>query len=80
MSMMMNGYERQIVNRLQMQMTKKEAEDALREIREALGDDCYDQIRPRLVVGQNGEISKEYPPIKKIIWAYFNDRLDVFEQ
>lgn len=77
--MMMNGFERQVVNRLQMQMSKREAENALYEIREALGEDCYDQIRPQNIVGANGKITREYPPIKKIIWAYFNDRFDVFE-
>ena len=76
--MMMNRFERQLVNRLQMQMSKREAEEALYEIREALGEDCYEQIRPQIVVGVNGNTTKEYPPIKKIIWAYFNNRFDVF--
>ncbi len=76
---MMNEFERQVVNRLRMQMSKRDAENALYEIREALGEDCYDQIRPQLIAGANGKVTKEYPPIKKIIWAYFNDRFDVFE-
>ena len=78
-AMRMNAFERQLVNRLQMQMSKREAEDALREIREALYDDIYHEIKPQYMAQQDGSVKKEYPPIKKIVWAYFNDRLDVLK-
>lgn len=78
--MIMNGYERQLVDRLRYHMSKREAEEALGIIRRGLDEDGG-QIRPvNFVDSFTGKITKEYPPFKKVIWAFFNDRFDVFEK
>ena len=77
MSVRMNNYERRVVDALRNHLSKREAEEAIYDIREGLYNDMYEQIRPDHIV-ENGKIKRVYPPIKKIIWAYFNDRWDVF--
>ena len=78
MSVRMNGYERRLVEALRNHLSKRDAEEAIYEIREGLYGDMYEQIRPEHVADERGKITHSYPPIKKIIWAYFNDRWDVF--
>lgn len=81
MSVRVNNYEKNIVDGLRRNgLSKREAEEAIYEIREGLGYDMYEQIRPEHVVNERGKITHDYPPIKKIIWAYFNDRWDVFSE
>lgn len=78
MSVRMNNYEKNIVEGLRRNgLSKRAAEDAIYAIREGLYNDMYEQIRPDHIV-ENGKTKRVYPPIKKIIWAYFNDRWDVF--
>jgi len=64
--MYLNSYERSLMNRLQRQMSKTEAENAISEIREALYGDPYTVIHG----------NPEFPEMKALIWAYFNNGWD----
>ena len=72
MSLRTNNYEQSIINRLQRDMSKRDAEEALMEIREELYGDPYSQISPINFVS-NGSIIREYPELRYVIWAYYNN-------
>ncbi len=72
MSLRTNNYEQSVINRLQRDMSKRDAEEALMEIREGLYGDPYSQISPINSVS-NGNITREYPELRYIIWAYYNN-------
>lgn len=69
MSIMMNNYERCLVNYLQKDMSKKDAENALYEIRENLYGDRYSQIKKRVCIYPEGSDNR-YPNIDKLVDAY----------
>ena len=71
--MIMNGYERNIANRLQRQMSKREAEQAICDIREGLYGDPYEQIHPTHKVDRYGKMEEEWPEQRYVVWAYFHD-------
>ena len=71
MSIMVNGYERNLMNKLQMRMSKREAEEAIYEIRVALYDDIYHMITPIHVIDENGNSHNEFPNPNSLIKAYW---------
>lgn len=73
MSIRVNHYEQQLMNALQRQMSKREAENALLEIRASMYGDSYTQIHPTHRVNERGQTRDDYPTIKSIVWAYYND-------
>ena len=77
MSIFMNGYERNLANQFQRNMSRRESEDAVMEIREILYGDAYEQIHPNHVVCDDGSITEEFPPVKALLWAYYNDNFKI---
>ena len=63
MSIMINGYERNLMNKLQTRMSKKEAEEAIQEMRDALYDDIYHMISPIHVIDENGNLCSNDTPV-----------------
>ena len=74
----MNHYERNLVEKLQCSMSKREAQDALMEIREGLYGDCYEMIRPLHFCDNHGKVHHDYPRIKDLIEAYYSDNFERF--
>ena len=71
MSIMINGYERNLMNKLQMRMSKREAEEAIYEIREVLYDDIYHMISPVHYIDENGKLHNDFPNPNALVEAYW---------
>jgi hypothetical protein len=54
-------------------MSKREAEEALRDIRYGMYGDEDEQIHPTIVIDSYGHKEKRWPEQRFIIWAYFHD-------
>ena len=70
MSIRANGYEKNLINKLQRSMAKKEAENAIYEIREELYEDCYHMISPIRYSDNYGNLHDKYPDPNALIKAY----------
>ena len=80
MSIMINGYERNLMNKLQMRMSKREAEEAIYEIREVLYDDIYHMITPIHDIDENGNSHNEFPNPNSLIKAYWTGDYSQFRK
>lgn len=76
MSVMMNGFEKHLCGKLQAWMTKREAQNAVLEIREGLYDDCCTMIGPVHIIEPNGEMHEDFPDIGELINAYYTGDYD----
>lgn len=76
--MIMTYVERQVANKLQRYLTKREAEDAIYDIRQSLYGDIDEEIRPMHIVTKSGRIIDDYPSIGKLIYAYEHDDYSAF--
>lgn len=78
MSVNCNSYEKNLMSRLQRDMSKRQAEQALRDIRYELYGDSYEQIRKNTTI--SGDCSESrYPDINKLMKAYYNgDYSDIY--
>lgn len=77
MSIRCNQYERNLVNRLQRNMSKREAENALYEIRLNLYNDEYQEISQEITYDNYGHSKFNYPPVKALLWAYYNGNYEI---
>ena len=80
MSIMMNNYEKNLMNKLQRDMSKKEAEEAIQEIRFGLYRNYYRKISPIIYTDNNGNTTESYPNIKELIDAYYSDDYSKFKK
>lgn len=76
MSVRMNGYEQNLKNKLQRDLTRREAENAILEIREALYGDSYTQIHPIYIGHDNDTVSKRWPSVNALVNAYYSGDYD----
>ena len=80
MSIRVNNYEKNIINKLQMTMTKKEAEEVIYEIREELYDDIYHMISPIHYIDENGKLHNDFPNPNALIEAYWTGDYSQFRK
>lgn len=76
MSVMMNNYERKLVGKLQVTLSKREAEETLRDIRECMYGNPYTQIRAEHYVQPDGTEIDMYPDIEELIKEYYEGTLN----
>lgn len=81
MSIIMNNYEKNLMNKLQKDMSKKDAEDAIIDIRFGIYKDYYHKISPIHYCDNHGNIIKEsYPNPNDLISAYYSDDYSDFRK
>lgn len=73
MSILMNNFERNLKNVLQREMSQKEAEEAIQEIRFGIYGNYYHKIQPVIYKDKNDNEKVKYPNINTIIKAYYSD-------
>ena len=79
MSIMANRYEKGILNKLQREMSRREAEDALYEIRESLYNNCYEMIGPVYYLDDHGNVQHDLPDQKELLQAYWSGDYSKFK-
>lgn len=77
MSIRMNSYEKNLAYTLQRAMSKREAEEAILEIRYELYQDRYKEISPMLLHTPGG-IKKIYPDKRSLLNAYYSGDFSEF--
>ena len=79
MSVNANAYERKLLSCLQQDLSKREAEQALYEIRASLYGSPYTMIRPIHLVDDRGHEQDKYPDVWVLINAYETGDYSSFE-
>ena len=80
MSIYINSFEKNLMDKLQRDMSKKDAEEAIMDIRFGLYRYYYHIISTVHYCDEKGNVENKYPTTKELIGAYYSDDYSKFRK